>query len=1012
MFDKYSKRNTKSMSNKRNCLKHLFLISLIALIFASCSPSSNRISETASVRVETNQKGLTVASILPTEPTIMKYKVELFQNDTDSKYKKFFNPSESIILEDVKIGTYNLEVTGYSKFVDDAEDGNIEVVKGRDRITVYPESGNENTNHFNITLSYLSQGEGAISIIISWNELTATGNLIDDAIKKDSLGFIALKADGNVPLKGNLTEELIEENIQWADVEKGSMVYEEDGLDANKTGEEIYFRIYSEIDGELVVIAETFSTVLQVYPNLTSVPDVNDKYNFSLSNDNIIGYLRNVTNAKAEATSDTALNITWTNPTFSESIYPITVIVTAKSNQSGTEVKADPITYENAEASKAEGKVTIDGLNSNNTYTIYFQIKGAVGYSANTAMISNARPRIPVSKISFDTTDMDSFRFIEGTKDKVIKAIIEPEDATVQTYVVSEKANNENVVISGHNVTFNKAGEYTLVITSDDATAAPAEQQVIIYLPTPSKPEITSKNENGIQLSWDAVENATGYTITRESSKGGQVTFKSETNSCNDTTAATGNNYTYKVKATLNDDSRFDSADSEPSESVNIDQADINITIEDIPSQDFSSIFDQYNGTIINSENPELTINLTESIPDATNYKWVLDSKNVLANGDFDNAHSIEISSSTQGMMDTYESSHQLTLFVTINDTIYSGTLNFFYSDPSAATNVEITRIHTEDNNTRIIYGTAETFIADFKDNISGNVRWSSSNPDILYIDPVSGIAEAKTKGKVDITATLIADESKKYTLQNVESYIPIESITINKPARDYMITTGRTGVEILDTSLTTIELTGNIKAVNGVENGYSDKIVWVSDNPSIVKIEDSAKGVLTPGTSGVTTVKIQAFDGEDITKESESNVTIYALNANIKLIDKDNNTTTVTGGTHTVSGVKQPTYTLSLSFDYAISTTETKDYFSTNNWANTGFINYWCFDINNINDKDREYILQHLTITESSDYTGKIKRESNIKTYTVYAVIKLKDSSIAENNQKTVMYLSFSAKP
>ena len=1014
MFDKYSKRNTKSMSNKRNCLKHLFLISLIALIFASCSPTSNGISETATVRIETNQKGLSVASVMPTEPTLVKYEVELLQND-DTKYRQFFNPSDSIILEDIKIGTYKLVVTGYSEYTD--EENNTPVVEGiKESITIYPDSGDSNRNHFDITLSYLSQGKGAISVKITWDKLTATGNLIDDAIKRGSLGFIALKASDNMPLKGNLTTELTKGNIQWADdVKSGSMVYEEDGLDANKTGEEIYFRIYSEIDGELVVIAETFSTVLQVYPNLTSVPDTNDKYNFSLSNDNIIGYLRNVTKAKAEAASATSLNITWTNPKFSDSIYPITVTVTAKSNQFGTEIKADPITYNSAAEAEAEnaGKTTIEGLSSNEVYTIYFQIKGKVGYSANTAMISDARPRIPVTGISFDTTDMDSFKFIEGTKDKEIKAIIEPKNATVQTFSVTEKNDNENVVINGHNVSFNKAGEYTLVITSDDATAASAEQKVIIYLPTPSKPEITSKNENGIQLSWDAVENATGYTITRESSKGGQVTFKSETNSCNDTTAATGNNYTYKVKATLNDDSRFDSADSEPSESVNIDQADINITIEDFPSEDFSSIFDEYDGTIINSKNPKLTINLTQSIEGATKYKWVLDKNTVIAEGTFDEANKIVLSSSTvPELNDEYESSHSLTLYIMIDEIEYSGTLRFFYSDPEAATNVEITGIHTEDDNNRIIYGTPETFVAYFNDNISGKVRWSSSDEDILYIDPTSGIAEAKTKGKVDITATLIADESKKYTLQNVESYIPIESITINKPARDYMITTGRTGVEILDTSLTTIELTANIKAVNGVENGYSDKIVWVSDNSSIVKIEDSAKGVLTPGTSGVTTIKAQAFDGEVLTKESESDITIYALNANIKLTDKDNNTTTVTGETHTVTGWLQPTYTLSLSFDYETSTTEIKDYFSTNNWANTGFINYWCFDINNINDKDRESWLQHFTITESSDYTGKIKRESNGEEYTVYAVIKLKDSSIAENNQKTVMYLSFSAKP
>lgn len=1004
MFDKYSKRNTKSMSNKRNCLKHFFLISLIVLLFASCSPTSNGISETATVRIETNQKGLSVASVMPTKPTITKYKVDLIQNEKSIYPDLLFNENDPIILEDIKIGTYKLVVTGYSEYTD--EENNIPVVQGiKESITIYPDSGDSNRNHFDITLSYLSQGKGAISVKITWDKLTATGNLIDDAIRRGSLGFIALKASDNMPLKGDLTTELTKENIQWADVKSGAMVYEEDGLDANKTGEEIYFRIYSEIDGELVVIAETFSTVLQVYPNLTSVPDTNDKYNFSLSNDNIIGYLRNVTNAKAEAASATSLNITWTNPKFSDSIYPITVTVTAKSNQFGTEIKADPITYNSAAEAEAEnaGKTTIEGLSSNEVYTIYFQIKGKVGYSANTAMISDARPRIPVTGISFDKTDMDSFKFIEGTKNKEIKAVIEPEDATVQTFSVTEKNKNKNVVINDHNVTFNKAGAYTLVITSDDASKVSAEQEVIIYLPTPSKPEIISKSENGINLSWDAVINATGYTITRESSNGGTETFSSETNSYSDTSVTTGNNYTYKVKATLNDDSQFDSDYSESSVAVNIDKADINITIEDIPSEDFSYIFDNYRDAVINSANPELTINLTQSIEGATNYKWVLDKNTVIAEGTFDDAKKIVLSSSTvPELNDEYESSHSLTLYIMIDEIEYSGTLRFFYSDPEAATNVEITGIHTEDDNNRIIYGTPETFVADFNDNISGKVRWSSSDEDILYIDPTSGIAEAKTKGKVDITATLISNEAETFTLNDVESYIPVESITINKPTRDYMITKGRNGVEIIDTSLTTITLTANIKAANGIENGYSDTIAWISDNPSVVTIEDSTKGVLTPGTSGVTTVKVQAFDGEDVTKESESAVTVYALDADIK---KEG--AIVTGSDSDVVGLSGEK-DLSLSFTYNTNEGK-KDYFNIENWSTSGFINYWCFekDIKKTKYSDDLSIFGEYIRTEisSNDFTGTIYRQANTDRHLVSAVITDKNDS--ENRKIVLIFTS-----
>lgn len=977
MFDKYSKRNTKSMSNKRNCLKHLFLISLIALIFASCSPTSNGISETATVRIETNQKGLSVASVMPTEPTLVKYEVELLQND-DTKYNQFFNPSDSIILEDVKIGTYKLVVTGYSEYTD--EENNIPVVQGiKESITIYPDSGDSNRNHFDITLSYLSQGKGAISVKITWDKLTATGNLIDDAIKRGSLGFIALKASDNMPLKGNLTTELTKGNIQWADdVKSGSMVYEEDGLDANKTGEEIYFRIYSEIDGELVVIAETFSTVLQVYPNLTSVPDTNDKYNFSLSNDNIIGYLRNVTNAKAEAASDTSLKITWTNPKFSDSIYPITVTVTAKGNQSGTEKEAEPITYNSAAEAENVGETTIEELSSNEVYTIYFQIKGKVGYSANTAMISDARPRIPVSKISFDTTNMDSFRFIEGTMNKEIKAVIEPEDATVQTFSVTEKNDNENVVINGHNVTFNKAGAYTLVITSDDASKASAEQEVIIYLPTPSKPEIISKSENGIKLSWDEVTNASGYKITRESNKGESEVFESPTNSFDDITVATGNNYTYKVKATLNDDSRFDSDYSESSVAVNIDTADIEIKIEDIPSKDFSSIFDEYDGTIINSENPELTINLTQSIEGATKYKWVLDTKTEIAKGDFNNAHSIKIDSTTPGIMDTYESSHQLTLFVTINNTIYSGTLNFFYSDSSAATNVEITGIHTEDNNTRIIYGTPETFVADFKYNISGAVKWSSSNEDILYIDPTSGIAEAKTKGFVTITATLIADESKKYTLEDVESYIPATGISFS--SNEKILILKKNGIKINDSNYVNFICSPKISTPNdsiNIEDLSSKPLFTLKNNNGVVSIDEN--NIVRPLAGGKETI-IASIDGY------ETNIDVYVWD--IDILDGSKK---ITGENHTIGTYRN--VTISLKFN--------DGYFNIDSFnASDTYSCYWCFEGNeSLTYYDKKTLGQsgYIKIKENNNFSAIFYRPALITPEpTATALIKCKGDLIA----------------
>ena len=211
------------MSNKRNCLKHLFLISLIILIFASCSPSSNGISETASLLVEAHQKGISVASIAPTTPEPVKYVISLIQGDNTQSWE--FEPEEiksgSVQIDDIKVGTYDLYIAGYSLY-EEGEDGQkIQVVEGSNPVIIKPNTSNIAV----ITLSYLSTGTGTISLKIDWSSLTQKGNLISDALDRKSIGFLAFYADdddnssNDLAVCGNPTEETLANKIKWAESE-------------------------------------------------------------------------------------------------------------------------------------------------------------------------------------------------------------------------------------------------------------------------------------------------------------------------------------------------------------------------------------------------------------------------------------------------------------------------------------------------------------------------------------------------------------------------------------------------------------------------------------------------------------------------------------------------------------------------------------------------------------------------------------------------------------------------
>lgn len=930
MFDKYSKRNTKSMSNKRNCLKHLFLISLIILIFSSCSPSSNGISETASLVVEAHQKGISVASIAPTTPKPVKYVISLIQGDNTQSWE--FEPeeieSDSVQIDDIKVGTYDLYIAGYSLYEEGEEGQKIQVVEGGKPVIIKPNT----SNIAEITLFYLSTGTGTISLKIDWSGLTQKGNLIADALERKSIGFLAFYADdddnssNDLAVCGNPTEETLANKIKWAESEDFTnkfIEYTESGLNANKETEEIYFRIYSEIDGKLVVIAETFRTNLTVYPNLVSVPDANDKYNFTLSDSNIMNYLRNVSSPEAKAINDSTLQITWINPEFSKNIYPVTVTIKAKDIKTGSVEAKETVDY----SSYIEnGETTLEGLSSDKVYSIWFEIKGQIGYSADVALISNARPRVPVTAIAFDTTDND-FDYISGETVE-FKAIITPDEATNKEYTVSVENDVENVEINNHSVKFNKAGEYSIVLTSSDSGVKTEPKKTIVHLATPEKPTVSAASDNGITITWKEVADADKYKIIRTANGSSDREFTTEgaeTTYTDNNEISLGTTYSYSIVALMDGYDSCSSAESGKSDPVTTSVG--NITINPAPALesgiDFSSSFDLIDGTSINDENPPITINVAE-ISGAT-YEWKI-------NGIFvTNDKDLTITSETEGISkNSGKTNNELTLTVVVGNKTVSGSCNFYYESNDDFEIVSLTDAY-DDN--MVVYNLEpeKLTLVYSRADINPVVNWSSSNPSIVSVDQEGNISSI-SKGDATITATVTNNGITRVATIDVESYIPVSDFKFAEIPSHSILILPATGIENIreDYQFKTLKPV----ATAAIGNEISGNIEYSITSGSNISY-DSLTGKVTPLLAGEATITFTVDSDINGIKAKiiEQKITILDINITD---NKRGSDLSVDVGTGFIGSVK-----ISLNI-------LPNSYSNSSSFASIGLTNKWTFNDNN----------------------------------------------------------------
>ena len=788
--------------------KNIILAFLVILVlFSACKENPTTVDK-ASVRLTIDGVKKATRTIVPDVPEFDKFTVKLKAGGED-KYTQDFDASSSIVLNDVRIGTYDITVDAYSS--------DSLIASGSSRLEVKPVGVNSAT----IKLDYSDKGKGSFSVTIDWSELSLDNdNPLANAINSNLLGFVAYDQETNAPYS--------DAKIQWVnDFTKTKYTYTQQDVPTTK-GDRIFFRIYTRIDNKEQAIADTFNTSIIIVPNVTSIVDSNEKNNFKLSDENIISYISNVTDVSATINSEDPahkIDITWKYPKLAKGNYTLTLWLTDNTNNNVVGDKKT-ISYTDADT---DGKATFDSLDPNNTYSVHFKNAGDVGYSTELVALDNIRTKVKVESITFK----DDFKSEYTMGDSVqVDAVTNPSDATFQDYTVTA----EGLTVEGKTVVFAKSGDYTITITNKDDTTKTASKTVTVKLKAPTLS--LEKTESGVKLSWNKVDSATSYVITKSSNEEKEI--KSEENTYIDSEINTGVDYTYSVKA-IREDRKFDSVLSNEAK-TKIDNSTIQIELPaKIESSSFLSVIENaLNGKYVTDEKgfdisiDESTLKNTTS---AESYTWYVNGNKIA-----ENTSKITIDKDTIGL-NTYsnESTNTLELAILKDGFTYSASANFNY----IATDPGEINISGEG---RVVYGNPITLEAS-TDNGNPRIIFSSSDEKIATVNS-KGVVSAIADGKVTITAK-IASTGK--TVSKELTSIATE-MSINAPT-NWMIVE-KNGVEVKDANYKGMNLSSylNKKYLDGKEDTNST-YTWASSNSSVISVTD--QGVVKPLKSGEATITV-----------------------------------------------------------------------------------------------------------------------------------------------------------
>ncbi len=828
--------------------RYLLIFTIIALLLVSCEAELNKVDstvKTASVTLKITDNTES-RSILPEATEIASYSVTL-QNKTskDVKYSASFKKGDNITIDSVLVGEYTVTVDGCS----DSECA-VKVATGTTNLVVKTDGDNTAS----VTLDWLDEGSGSFSVTIGWSELTKTENFLYKAIQDKSLGFQAWDTENNKAFNGA--------EIQWVDTasfEAKTFTYTQTNIPTSKDkrSTNISLRIYSEMEGANQVIAETFYTTVTIYANITSYPDENES--FSLQNDNIVYYLKNVTNVTSylnKEDSATKADISWSYPLLNDGNYLLKVWITNnKTNEIVGEKKS--INYSVLETvATGNTTATFGGLSPDDTYTVHFvnytnDTNLVYSYSAEITPLEGIKTKVKVSSISF-LPDFATSYVMGGSV--TVNANIAPGNATITGYTVSAP----DLAVKDKTVTFDKSGDYTITITSDDEDAVQktASTTVTVRLATPQNFTL-EKTAEGMTLSWSSVDTATSYSIKKTSSDG-EETLITEGTSYTDSSVKTGVKYTYSVKAVRSDDAKFDSDFTEEKKET-IKNTFITVTAPtNVTSENFKPILEKaLKGQFVTDlKGITVTIDTSSSAllsSEGTTFTWLLNGKKIEA----ENSKTVDIDRNNV-YINAHESSNSLQLVVTKDSITYSATatVNYIETDPGelTITTTDDTVTYGEDNALKLKTATAN--------GVDCAISWTSSNPKVATVDD-NGVVTAQDDGTVTITATIVA--TGRSATKTIKTYIPVETITIIKDC-DFLVAYGNLttdGKNLLST--TTLGLTFGGKDGRTASDEAKKKIKW-SVEGGCASVDSSGKVTSDSSNTGNAKITVNSTENENVT--------------------------------------------------------------------------------------------------------------------------------------------------
>lgn len=896
-------------------------------------------------------------TIAPTNPNFASYEVTLIEvgeGTSKSEPRSIRTTSnESVQFDSVKVGSYTVTVNAY----DSVENGKV-IAQGSQSLAVKGNSNNEVT----VQLEYLTQGTGSFSVNIVWN-IEDFSTPFGKALESKSVGFLAWDVENDCALNNAEIKWLSEDEI-----DNKCFTWSQSDIPATK-GKQISFRIYtlnSEDNGGSQCIAETFNTFLQIIPNLNSTPDLNEEENFKISDNSLSFFSKNVNpqTVKAEYGSDPAstMVVTWNYPKLSTGKYEGTLFVWVKDNNGTQQGSTQKFVYN--QDSVNPGSATFTGLSTDKTYSVYFYNTSDFGHSTVLEAISDFRTRVMVSSINF-ASEIPSKLSMGGHTDVIAQVL--PVTASNRNYTLSV---SDGATVSGNKtILFPLSGKYTITATSDDDPTKYVSKEIVIALKNPT---VTSKSvDDGILVSWDGIEGATSYVVTR-TGDGNSVEKTVNQTSYTDTDVYTSVNYTYTVVAKC-EDSTFDSLPSlETSTLIMGPSISVQLPNELTSVELLSSLKAAAGSNPHMTKSDALSLTLLNEIEGVTDYAWYLNGKK-LVSGDFDDVKNYTILP-TNNYLNTFavETANTLMFAVVKDGYTYSATINFGYieNDPG--------NIYLKADSSTVKYGEPLTLETEFENLVSivPEIEWSSSDSSIASVD--NGVVNALADGTVTITATIKSTGATASV--ELKSFIPVNDISFNNSLPTSYLIRGKNGVTILNSLYESVDLKNfvTVTAANGKEYSVENNLQWTTSDSSIATVVD---GVVTPtkenGKGGVVTITY--YTDTRLKEESVSgSINIVVRDYGIIYNSKD-----ITGTKTTFSGTawawEQKDYTLNLG----VNGNSVSSYSEGSLW--------WCFDHNENKTVDGS---AKSKIVFSSNTNAQTVMQVGVTAYTPYISLFIKDVS------------------